>query len=366
MFVFEQSQSHSQYFHFIILGELSRVYNQEELGPILAKYEMVGVAVMALAPCSPILFYGIDFTILGCRITQDNFIGVFLAIASSLCWLLCFFGLHNLTTDPIFEHVKSEILYNSKEEQSINMDNKEGKNNNNNNNNNNNSNNKNNNNNNNNSNKNKDKVELLSIKDILKNKRLILIYAAQVWSSQCYFQSEILLTMYVITIYKFTMLQVGIVSAMALALALTIMFAIRRRVLNRIDNIFFVLIICFIMMSLVVSIFLLANSLDLKQFRIQALFLTITLLMNNCIGFGTVVCNRLLVFWVAPSHSASIVESYRYTIVNCICAISYFSSSLVFSALSYALPTLFVVYYVTLWILVSNRHRFLPKLDNFL
>jgi len=326
---------------------MSRVYNKEELALILAKYEIVSVATAALAPCSPLLFIGIDFTIFGCRITRDNFIGPFLAIFSAFFWIFCFFRLHNLTTDPVFELVKPEIFY--KTESSVkesNYNNQDGHNGDN---------------HNHNTAAIYGEVKLLTLKDILSNGDLLLIYMSQLWSSQCFFQIDLVLTMYAILVYKFTLLKVGIVSTVAVFSSIGIMFIARKRILNSTKNIYFVLIQCFTLMSLLVSLFLMVDSIELKHFTVQVVFLGTALILNNFIEFGTLICNRILTFSVTPSHSASIVESYRVFIVSCSSAISYFTASLVFSKLSYALPILFVVYNLLVWMLVSKRHRFLPK-----
>ena len=289
----------------------------------MSKYEIVGVAISALAPCSPILFFGIDFTVFGCRITQDNFIGIFLAIVAALFWMTCFFGLHNLTTDPVFEHVKPEIFPELETQKSNN------------------------------------ETDLLKIKDVLKNGNLVLVYAAQVLAEQCFYQLELVLTMYAILVYKFTLVKLGIVTAIAVLISISLMFSVRKRIVSSMINVYFVLIHSFILMCLLVSLFLLVDSLELKQFTFQALFVLTALLLINCFGSGVTIVNRLLAFSVTPSHSASIVDSYCYVVGSASITVSYFTASLVFSNLVYVLPVFFVVYYLFIWIFVARRHAFL-------
>ncbi|XP_066913440.1 uncharacterized protein [Clytia hemisphaerica] len=95
-----------------LTGEISRIYNREELGKIFSMWQIVGAVCLSLAPCTPLLFLGIKFEIIHNTwiINQNNFVGLFLAISFILMWIAACFCISNLTLDPIYQQIKCEIL----------------------------------------------------------------------------------------------------------------------------------------------------------------------------------------------------------------------------------------------------------------
>ena len=288
-------------------GEFSRVYKKKDLAKILSTAALLGITVMSLAPCSPIMFYGIHFKIGAWSITQNNFIGIFLAILSSILLIISYFHLHNLTQDKNFDLLKDQILGNDKVKDNDNT-------------------------------KKSTIPKLWSTKDVVTNWNLMFLLTTEAFLSFSYYQMDLVITMIAVKTYNWSIFYYGILTGIVTFCTSILLYNVQRRLLGNGLNIYFLYSLGFVLIALLESLLLMTSELNLKSFYSQmvALFLIIT--CNMVQGVGSTVYCRWLMFALTPSHSASIIESHRFMFCRVLASIGYFTSSYVFEMLWLLIP----------------------------
>ena len=186
-------------------GEFSRVYSKKDLAKILSTAALLGIVFMSLAPCSPIMFYGIHFNIAQYWIiTQNNFIGIFLAILSSILLIISYFHIHNLTQDKTFDFLKDQIIGDDKENDEKSTAQK-----------------------------------LWTTKDIVTNGNLMFLLSTEAFLSFSYYQMDLIIAMTAVRTYQLTLAQFGVLTACVILLAIFILYTIQRKLLGNGLNIYF-------------------------------------------------------------------------------------------------------------------------------
>ena len=275
---------------------------------MLSTYELLGILFGSLSPCAPLLFYGINFYIgEGWMITQQNFIGIFLAVLSFIFLVISYFHLHNLTQDETFQYLKHEIHHNNEEKTDEKATGKPSQ-------------------------------ALWNTKDILARGNLMFLLLTEAFLSYNYFQMELVIVMTAVKTYHLTVMHLGLLTGGVVVLVAVLLYNVQKRLLRDGLNIFFLYVTCFIIIALYESFLLLILNLHLTSFYSQDLAIFVLIACNSIQGFGSTVYCRWLMFSSTPSHSASIVESHRYIFCRLMASIGFFTSSYVFEALWFAIP----------------------------
>ena len=170
---------------------------------MLSRNEILANIFSALAPCSPLMFSGIHFDIIGTawRINQDNFIGIFLATISTILWIISYFGLHNLTSDPEYPEADFDLEPKNENEQKS--------------------------------------VKLWTTKDILKDPYIMLLFSTDVFSMFQYFQLDIVINLTAVQYFHLTLTQLVIIVNIVLGASSVILMVVQKKLMNNALNIFF-------------------------------------------------------------------------------------------------------------------------------
>ena len=297
------------------------MYNKKELARVFSISEVLGIICSSLAPCSPMIFYGIHLELGRWIITQDNFIGIFLATISFILLIISYFHLHNLTQDKTFHLLKDQILDGKSKEGE-----EESK---------------------------KKTTKLWGTKDIETNGNLMFLLCTEAFLSFSYFQMDLIITMTAVRSYGLTLLQLSVLTTFVVVIATLCLYTIQRRFLVDKLNTYFLYMFGFVIIAFFESFLLLAWSFDLKSIYSQMTTLFILVFCNLVQGVGSTVYCRLIMFAISPSHSASIVESHRFMFCRIMASIGFFTSSYVFDVLWLVIP-----FYVCLCFMIVVLYAF--------
>ncbi|XP_066935298.1 uncharacterized protein [Clytia hemisphaerica] len=309
-----------------VTGEFNRIYKKKkELAQMLSLKELISTTCMALAPCTPLFFYGIHFQIGSWKINQDNFIGIFLASITSFMWIFSYFGLHNLTKDP--ESPFSDC-------NTINKNNSNAK------------------------PSNDDK--LWTTKDILKDRHLMLLLVAEGFLAFQYFQMELEINLMAVEYFHWPMLQLGLITSIAIIVSTGTLYLTQKKLMGSALNIFFLYVVGLVIIGVLESIILFGTVTKFDKPLQHAVIFT-SLFFNIVQGFGSTVYCQWLMFSITPSHSSSIVESHRYIIARALACLAFFTASYVYDILKYIIPVYSLITYILILLLLSNRFYYVER-----
>ncbi|XP_066933275.1 uncharacterized protein [Clytia hemisphaerica] len=343
-------------------GELSRVYGKHELGKIFSTNEIVGLIVTSLAPCTPVLFTGINFHIGFWHITTNNFIGLFLAVVATIIWVATYLFLPNLTLEPIYKTMKNDIFSSTEVSDSVT------------------------NNNTNNATGSEifeetnesfkpfkqhkkipststEELETISVlwttKDIVQRTDVFFIILTQAFLSGQYYQMELLINMTALLIFQFNMTEISIATTIGVVFASLVMLAIRSRLLGSSVNIVFLFALSFVLATILESYL---NIIILSGFRIKIILqatISIVVFLNTLQAFGAGSYTKIILFSMAPQHSAAIIESHRKASASFFICVAFFTASSVFSVQYLVTPVYNLISLVVAGALLYKRHCYI-------
>ena len=245
-------------------------------------------------------FKGIHFNISDSwRITEDNFIGIFLVSVSTLLWVISYFGLYNLTNDSEFrqknEDFDNKQTYNGPPY---------------------------------------GKEKLWSTGDILQYHHIVLLLSAEAFLVSQYCQMELEINLIAVELFKWPMSQLGILTGAVVGVSAAILFLLQKKFMSSALNIFFLYVVGLVLLALMESLILFSTTTIIQDRKIlQNVIISIALFCNIIQGFGSTVYCQWLLFSITPSHSSSIVESHRYVIARVLAAVAIFTASYVYDVL---------------------------------
>lgn len=303
------------------------MYNEKELARVFSINEVLGIICSLFAPCSPILFYGIHFKIGSWIITQNNFIGIFLAILSLILLIISYFYLQNLTHDESFDILKDEILDKKAKEKEKNE---------------------------------KSTNEMLwSTKDVVANWNLMFLLSTEAYLSYTFFQMDLIFTMTAVKTYEWTILQLSILTTFVIGSVSLLLYIIQTRLLGSRLNIYFTYMFGFSIIAFFESFLLMTWSFDFSSIYSQMAALSVLLSCNLIQGVGSTVYCRLLMFEMTPTHSASIVESHRFIFSRILASIGFFTSSYVFEVLWLIIPFYICISFMIVMLYAIKRNDYI-------
>ena len=283
---------------------------------------------MSLAPCSPLMFKGVDFYLFGVYINEYNCIGLFLAFCFLVLFVVFYFGASNLTLEPEYQLVKDDILSEkdkvAEEEKSNGTGHK-----------------------------------LLTTKDIFTNFDLVLLLTSRGILLFQYFGIEMLINITVLYHFHWTMTNIAIVTAVCVVIASILLFFGQNYIMAKSTNVYLLYITCFLILATVESLLNLAVQLEIENMILQIIVVSIVLFLNLFQGFGSTVYSRYLLFSLTPSHSASIMESHRYIVSHLFGFFGCFTSSFVFDSMFYCFLLMNVTCYIIVSLLLIRRPHIL-------
>eukprot|EP00111_Clytia_hemisphaerica_P003066 TCONS_00008695-protein len=334
------------------MGEISRTHRKEEFTKIITLYEIAGNIASAISPVTPALFAFMHFNITaGWVIRQENAIGLILACMTTLLLVYSVIFLKDLSVDPVFPEIQKKHFPNQMVAAS-------------NNNNNNNDNNDNNNNNNNNNDTHLEDQGLLTFRDILQNDGIMVFLTYMFVSATQHYQLDLLTNMVAIMDFQYSISQYGIIVAIATALMCVSIYFIQKMMTSSLDTYFLSInnLVWIIIAQTLVSL-----SLWIKSWASNTLgFITVGLvvLLNYLHGTITIICVKQILFKLTPSHSASIIDSYRFNSLIAAVLIAFFTASYVFMVKDMIMPIYNLLSYLLIIYLIVYRKKYLKLLED--
>ena len=292
---------------------------------MLSLKEIISTTCMALAPCTPLLFYGIHFQIGSWKINQDNFIGIFLASITLIMWIISYFGLHNLTKDHECPFTDCKPL--DRDELNAKTTNQD---------------------------------KLWTTRDILKDRFLMLLLVAEGFLSFQYFQMELEINLMAVEYFNWSILQLGLITSTVIIVSTGTLYLIQKKLMGSALNIFFLYVIGLVIIAVLESIILFGTVMQGDK-RLQYAVIFTGLFCNVVQGFGSTVYCQWLMFSITPSHSSSIIESHRYIIARALACLAFFTASYVYDILSFMLPVYSIVTYIFIMLLLYNRTYYVER-----
>ena len=304
-------------------GELSRVYNKHDLGKIFAINEIIGLVFTALASLTPVLFTGINFHIGWWHVTTNNFIGLFLAVLASIVWLVAYFFLPNLTLDPIYKEIEDEIYKKDSKETESN---------------------------------------LWETKDIVQRADVLFIVLTQAFLNAQHHQMELLINMTASLNFHQNISEVSLASTIGIVGAALIMLAIRYRLLNSSTNILFLFALSFMLAAVLGSYLNVIITSGIRDDIILKATIAFVVLLNTLQAFGAGCYTKIILFSMAPGHSASIIESHRKASASFFICVAFFTASAVFSFQYLVTPVYNLISLMIVVVLLYKRRSYIHSI----
>ena len=168
------------------------------------------------------------------------------------------------------------------------------------------------------------------------------------------FQLEIMVNMTAVYLFDWSILRLGITLAVTVAIiALLLLFA-ENNLLGNVMNIYFLYIFAFV--SVMIANSLIAITVTLKPTSVywQSFIVCLLLALSLFPYFASNAYCRSIIFFVTPSHSASIVESYRLMVRQLSTALAFFLASYVYAvvsvvSLAYSVVSFFIIMLLLFW-----------------
>ena len=287
---------------------------------------------MSAGPIIPLLFLRIKFTIVnGWQITGNNFICLLLSVVNFVLLTVAYLFLSNLTIEPAFKLVAPEISPPSsvRPVRCTEPD---------------------------------DKVKLWTLKDILSRLDILFILIAQAVLVGAYCQLEQVVVMTAIEDFDFNLTQIALSTSIGVITSTIIIIFIEKKLLNSPNNIYFVFVESFasaIVVMTLINVTVAAR--NFASFPVLILVITLSIALNTLLYYGCSFCSRWIMFAIAPSHSASIVESHRFNYGTVLAVFAFFTSPYVFAVKFYATIGYVVVFSLIIVSLLVKRKFYLEK-----
>ena len=228
---------------------------------------MAATSFFALAPCSYVLFKGIHFNIgESWQITEDNFIGILLASAASLLWIISYFGLYNLNKDK--EDFEVEELDNNDCGET--NDNPAAA----------------------------AETRLWTTQDILKDRYIVLLLSAETFAISHYCQMELEINITAVELFHWPMTQLAILTSIVVGLSAGTLLLMQKKLMTSALNIFFLYVVSLVILVILQSLILLTRTTMIQEGRkvLQIVLIFTAVLCNVIQGFdSTIYCQWLMV-----------------------------------------------------------------------
>eukprot|EP00111_Clytia_hemisphaerica_P024535 TCONS_00072343-protein len=310
-------------------------------------WQIVGAVCLSLAPCTPLLFLGIKFEIIHNTwiINQNNFVGLFLAISFILMWIAACFCISNLTLDPIYQQIKCEILEKAHENVTFAKDEE----------------------------KQKDLEnisddilithKLWTLKNVLKRADVFLVLFSSAILMGQYFQAEVLINMISLYHFNFTMSKLAFATVIGVFTSTLLLAYIRKRFLSNSVDVHFMFIMTYVLMMVVYACLNLIKELTIENFPIQIMVISMIVLLNSITTFARTCYGRLILFSITPSHSASIIESYRKASGGIFTFICFLTASYAYSYQFYITWLHSAVLVIFVWYFTRKRYYYIQNFE---
>ena len=260
---------------------------------------MAGNIASAIAPVTPALFTFMHFNIApGWTIRQENSIGLTIACMTALLLAYSLIFLKDLSTDPIFpeiqkKHFPDQII-------STNTGTTESKN-----------------------------QKLLTFRDILQNGGLMVFLTYMFVSATEHYQLELITNMIAIMDYNYSIFQYGVIVTISVSICV-ITYFIQKVITSSFDAYFLSI---HNLVWLIIAQTLVSLALWIKSWApsvVCVITVGSVVLLNYLHGTVAVICVKQILFKLTPSHSASIIDSYRFNCLTAATLIAFFYGKLRF------------------------------------
>ena len=304
-------------------GDFSRIYKPEQLASVLSKYTIISTLTMIIAPVSSPIFHGVDIQIGWWRLTQYNFVALLLAIAALIITIMSYFKVSNLTNEPAYKLVKSEFVIEEDESR---------------------------------------KPRLWTLKDITNDFELMIILGVECFIAY-QSQLEILTNMISISLFGWSILRLAVTLAIIIIILSIFLFGVERTLLGDAKNIYFLYVLSVISIMLACNFLTFSLLGDPKGKGLQSLIICIMMLLSFFPYFASTAYCRSLIFFITPSHSASIVESYRLIVQQLFASLGFFSASYAYDYLPIvSINYSFIAFFIVLLLVFGLRRKYFTRL----
>ena len=209
------------------------------------------------------------------------------------------------------------------------------------------------------------KPKLLSTFDILKDFDLTLLIATEGILAYLFFQMDLVFNMVAIFNFHWKMESLSIALVVAVIITILLISYVRKNLVSCQVNIFYLFVMCCVLLLFSQSLMHLTLSLELNQhFCIQFFLFQMAIVCLMVYAFGSTAYARWLLFELSPSHSASIVESHRFLFSKLFSFLGFLTAGYVMPNLWFILPLYIVILFCVITLLLYNRDRVLKNVTN--
>ena len=312
---------------------MSRVYHPTELSKSFSRMELLGVIAISIAPCAPIVFSGVYFHVTeSWLINQQNAVALFLAVANLIMLVWCYTSLPNVTLEPAFTLAKEEINMSKDTNQQETKQQQQ-------------------------------QHKLWTLKDVFKRYHILFMLISQAFLIGLFTQIEMLINITAIQDFGFSLRQLGLATFIGVMVSTIIMYVIQKYLLTSQSNMFYLYIVFYAECIMIEALLNAVVASGIKSTTLLMTFSAGLVALNTLLGFGSMLCARCLLFALTPSHSASIVESYRLVSSCIVLAASFFTGSFVYTAKFEVLPVYNVIEFGVIFVFLWKRSFYLEKLS---
>ena len=156
--------------------------------------------------------------------------------------------------------------------------------------------------------------------------------------------------------------EVSIASTIGTVGSALVMLGIRYRLLNSSINILFLFALSFMLAVVLASYLNVIITLGIHNDIIHKASISFVVFLNTLQGFGAGCYTKIILFSMAPRHSASIMESHRKASAQAISCVAFFTASSVFPVQYFVTPVYNLISMGIVLLLLYKRQYYIDQI----
>jgi len=197
-----------------------------------------------------------------------------------------------------------------------------------------------------------------TLKDIFKNFDLVLLFVSSAFCNYISVVTEILVNIEASIEFKWSLTRLGIITSIGIILYMISLLTFGKNVMERVTRGSY--LACFIVSILTTLLLIVPELIQIEKIVGQTAMVCVILFLNTFTGFACVILAWKMLFQMVPEKSASYCEGLRSFFSRCFGVAAFLSSSWVSDKGKIVLPILACVL-ILLSVLLVARKRFRPR-----
>lgn len=302
------------------------------MGAVLSKCAFISTIASFAAPLMIQMFYGVH---VGgwWKLTQYNFFALLLSIAALILSILSFFKVTNLTKDGVYDQVRLcflEVQETDGVKKSV-----------------------------------KPTPLQWTFKDVWNDPELIIIFVVESFIAY-QSQLELLINMTAVFLFEWSLLRLALTLVITVAILTVALLIIEKILLVDVKNFYFLYVLAFCSIMLASSLLGITSIAEPKSVYWQTFLFCLLVSFSFFPYFGSTAHCRSLVFFLTPSHSASIVETYRLVFQQLSICLGFFLAGYAYDGLWYIMVAYgAITFYIIMVLLCCFRFKYFSRLSKW-